>query len=367
MPNIKYNLEKAQNIFKDNKCKLLEKKYINTATKMNYLCLCGNISKISLYNFNKGQRCKKCYYKKRTFNYQYVYNYFKQNGCELLSKKYIKSTQKLKYKCSCGNISTIEFRQFKQGCRCKQCSNKRACKTNKINHGGKLYLQTNTFLRQREQTNFKKYGVKNPLESPIIKLKREQTNLKKYGYKEVFSSPKIQQKIKITIKRKYGYEYLHQSPIIKEKFKQTLLNRYGVPSLAYFSNCASKESQKLFNKVYNKINLKNKEKIYFAYLNREFSIKYDNKYFKYDFVHSKLKKAIEYNGSNFHPKSHQKDNEIGWCAFHPTKTVKEARLYEKIKYEGLEKRGYKILTVWDYELHKNFNTLVKKCLSFLIS
>jgi len=111
----------------------------------------------------------------------------------------------------------------------------------------------------------------------------------------------------------------------------------------------------------------NISKIYFASLNREFTIRYNNKYFKYDFVSSKLKKAIEYNGFNFHPKLNQVDNEIGWCAFHPNKTVKEAREYERIKYEGLEKRGYKILTVWDYDLHKDLNTLVKKCLDFLLS
>lgn len=367
MANIKYNIEKVKEIFQKNNCELLEKEYTNTDTKMSYKCSCGNISKISLYNFKKGQRCKKCYIKSKTFNYKYVYNFFKEQNCELLSKKYINSTQKLKYRCSCGNISKIEFRQFKQGQRCKKCSNKRSCNTNKINHDGVLYFQTKDFIKKRDQTNLKRYGVKIPLKSSIIKLKREQTNLKRYGVKEVFLNSKIQQKIKKTIKKKYGCDYPHQSPEIRAKFKQTLLRKYGVPSLAYLSNCASKESQKLFDAIYEKMDKKYKNKTYYASLNKEFVITYNNKHFKYDYVNSTLKKAIEYNGYNFHPKIDQKDEEIGWCAFHPNKTVKEARSYEKIKYEGLEKRGYQILTVWDYESHKDFDTLVQKCLEFLVA
>ena len=367
MANIKYDINIAKEIFKNSGCKLLETKYINCKTKMKYRCSCGNISEISLPNFKKGQRCKECYLQRKKFKYDYVYNYFKNNNCELLSKKYNHSKEKLKYRCSCGNISTIEFRNFKQGKRCKKCSPTRAKITNKNNHNGMLYVKTNEFLSARKRTCLKKYGVENPLQSPVVKKKLQQTNLNKYGYEYVFSSPVIKQKIKNTVKNKYGCEYLHQSPIVRKKFKQTLLKKHGVPSLAYLSNCSSKESQKLFDKIYNKIGQEYKEKTYFASLNNEFTIKYKDKYFKYDFVNSKFKKAIEYNGFNFHPKPNQKDNEIGWCAFHPKKTAKEAKQYEKIKYEGLQKRGYQILTVWDYELHNNFNNLVKKCLTFLLS
>jgi G:T-mismatch repair DNA endonuclease (very short patch repair protein) len=109
-----------------------------------------------------------------------------------------------------------------------------------------------------------------------------------------------------------------------------------------------------------------KGKTYFATLNKEFSTQYKNKCFKYDFVNSILKKVIEYNGSVFHPQPYQKDDEIGWFAMDKNKTVKEARDYEKIKYEALEKRGYKILTVWDTELRKDFTSLSKKCLNFLL-
>jgi len=39
--------------------------------------------------------------------YEYVYNYFKKQGCELLEMEYIGGTTKMKYICKCGNISSI--------------------------------------------------------------------------------------------------------------------------------------------------------------------------------------------------------------------------------------------------------------------
>lgn len=62
-----------------------------------------------------------------------------------------------------------------------------------------------------------------------------------------------------------------------------------------------------------------------------------------------------------------KDSAKNWFVYNINKTAKEARDYEKIKYEGLKKRGYQILTVWDYELHKDLDTLVEKCLDFLVA
>ena len=102
-------------------------------------------------------------------------------------------------------------------------------------------------------------------------------------------------------------------------------------------------------------------------MNEEFVITYNNQCFKYDYVNSKSKKVIEYNGSAWHAIPNLKNSDINWHAIDKTKTAGEARAYEKIKYEGLEKRGYKILTVWDYEAkkHLDFDTLVQKCLDFL--
>lgn len=63
--------------------------------------------------------------------YEYVYNYFKEQGCELLESEYITSDTKMKYRCSCGNISSIIWDNFKHGSRCFDCGIQKICNKRK--------------------------------------------------------------------------------------------------------------------------------------------------------------------------------------------------------------------------------------------
>lgn len=60
----KHIYEYVKQYFRDEGCKLLETKYINNYTKMKYICSCGDVSKITFGNFRQGYRCKKCGYKR---------------------------------------------------------------------------------------------------------------------------------------------------------------------------------------------------------------------------------------------------------------------------------------------------------------
>ena len=125
----KFEYEEVKRFFEENNCKLLSKEYKNARTHLKYQCSCGNISQIIFDSFRSGHRCKKCATIKnaqnQTFSYEFVYNYFKDQGCELLEKEYINCKTKIKYKCSCGNISQIVFRSFQKGARCIKCGIKR--------------------------------------------------------------------------------------------------------------------------------------------------------------------------------------------------------------------------------------------------
>jgi hypothetical protein len=315
----KLTFEFVKQYFDEQGCELLEKEYINCKTKLKYKCSCGDINKINFHKFKKGQRCRKCRNvkigNKKRFSYKYVYNYFKNNNCNLLEKQYIRDSIKMKYKCSCGHISKIRFNNFRKGERCIKCG------------GSEKY--TFKYIKQY----FKNKGCE--------LLEKEYKNNK--------------------INLRYRCICGNISTIRFGHFRK------GHRCRMCLNRGYSKESQKLFNSVHRKINKNCKKGTYFATLNHEFGIKFQNKYFRYDYVNSVLKKAIEYNGSAFHPQPNQKNNEIGWFVYDKNKTVKEARDYEKIKYDGIKKQGYQILTVWDYELHKNFDNLVQKCLDFLIS
>jgi len=60
----------------------------------------------------------------RKLTYEYVKEFFKKQGCELLENEYVDSKTKMKYRCNCENVSRITFNRFQQGCRCMECGNK---------------------------------------------------------------------------------------------------------------------------------------------------------------------------------------------------------------------------------------------------
>lgn len=50
--------------------------------------------------------------------YHEISQYFKEHGCELLVNQYLNAHVKMKYRCSCGQISYINYNNFRSGKRC---------------------------------------------------------------------------------------------------------------------------------------------------------------------------------------------------------------------------------------------------------
>ena len=63
---------------------------------------------------------------------EYIKGYFEEQGCELLEKEYKGSRIKMKYRCSCGDISKMSFGNFKAGYRCKRCGYKKSREKQKL-------------------------------------------------------------------------------------------------------------------------------------------------------------------------------------------------------------------------------------------
>lgn len=82
----------------------------------------------------QGQSCADCHGRGRiTATLESAKKIFAENGCELLAKKFINSSTKMKYKCSCGNISETTLSRFKTGRRCSSCKGKRISETKSKN------------------------------------------------------------------------------------------------------------------------------------------------------------------------------------------------------------------------------------------
>ena len=117
----KLTFEEVYKTFKDEGCVLLETEYINAHNKMKYRCSCGNESVIRFYSFKNGHKCAKCGGKEK-HKFEDVYKYFEEKGCRLLETEYITNKTLMKYKCKCGNESSIRFNDFQRDHKCAKCS-----------------------------------------------------------------------------------------------------------------------------------------------------------------------------------------------------------------------------------------------------
>lgn len=126
-----FNIEIARAFFLKNQCILISDKYKNSKEKLDYICICGNSSRISFSNFKLGHRCRECARKKQCFNQKFIETYMLERGCKLLST-YINNSTPVRYKCSCGKESRIQFKSFRKGGRCQSCKGNKISKSNRL-------------------------------------------------------------------------------------------------------------------------------------------------------------------------------------------------------------------------------------------
>ena len=122
--NKKHTIEHVRDYFKEKGCELLTKKYINNRGKLEYICANGHRVETTFDSFQRGNGCMKCYRLKRTHSPEYVKNYFEELGCKLLSKEYKNAGVKLKYICKNGHETEAKFNSIRSGHGCKKCLNK---------------------------------------------------------------------------------------------------------------------------------------------------------------------------------------------------------------------------------------------------
>lgn len=88
----------------------------------NYTCPRGHSGTIVFFSFRDGYRCAKCAKERSSERYRLpierVREEFESAGCELLSTTYTNMNDKLKYKCSCGNISYTYLTAIRKGVKC---------------------------------------------------------------------------------------------------------------------------------------------------------------------------------------------------------------------------------------------------------
>lgn len=126
----KFKIEEVETFIKKNsECKLLEDKYIDINTQMQFKCKCGNIfiTTFNKFKYKNKRQCDICGYKIRTeklkLDIKYVKKFVDSNSrCKLISTEYLNSRTPMKFECQCGEIFETTFNSFNN-------QNQRQCTT----------------------------------------------------------------------------------------------------------------------------------------------------------------------------------------------------------------------------------------------
>lgn len=70
----------------------------------------------------------------KKLTYEFVYNYFKSQDCELLEKEYHGNNKVMNYICVCGEPNTIRFASFQNGARCEKCGIEKQKESSKLSY-----------------------------------------------------------------------------------------------------------------------------------------------------------------------------------------------------------------------------------------
>ena len=171
--------------FESSGCELLSE--ISLSKTMQYRCSCGQLSQIHWYNFKNGERCRECSFVKSKDNNpkrravaKMIHEYFQQNDCVLLETEYVNQTTPMKYICECGNTSTITWKSFRRGYRCKVCADMKI--KNRFIPKGETHFRWNPDRGVVNLNRSVRSRAKNLLKRTLFGQMKDQTTFKMLGY-----------------------------------------------------------------------------------------------------------------------------------------------------------------------------------------
>ena len=222
---------------------------------------------------------------------------------------------------------------------CPECYNPRLCKCG----CNKILKTPGMFYHQGYKTKGKTYKEIYGTDTPKCGFRKGDENQAK----------KSEIKIKISegVKKSYTVELRKLRSLQAKQSKNFLIY--------------SKVSQELFLEVY-KLS-EEKENIYFGQLNKEFNVwcEEEKRLYSYDFVDSRKKKIIEYNGDLWHanPKYFRETD----FPNPKDKSLSAKKIWEdeKRKIDFIESKGFKVLVVWDSDYLKDKQQVINECINFL--
>ena len=217
--------------------------------------------------------------------------------------------------------------------------------------------KTQKYQEKIKKTCIEKYGVDNPSKSKEIKEKKKQTFIKNFGYENNFCNPEIREKaisnidydvlgkkLKESIFNKYGVENIMDLDWIRKKSGESIKKSWSLKS--YEERLKETEYSRSCIKYTSKLELRIQE-----ILNQN-KITYTANGFLYSYnfdIIFKNKTILEIQGDFWHanPLFYKKNDMLLEGL-----SVKKVWDKDKKKKEKLEKNGYKIVYLWEFDINQ---------------
>jgi hypothetical protein len=130
--NTRYSYEQVKEFFERKGYTLVSTEYVNNKTPLVYICNRGHQHVTRLNNLQQGNSCPTCF-GTTMLTYEFVKEAFKKVGYELLSTEYVNAHTKLDYVCNRGHHHSIIWNSFQQGDTCPTCSTENMSGSNSSN------------------------------------------------------------------------------------------------------------------------------------------------------------------------------------------------------------------------------------------
>lgn len=121
---MKKTFEEVKQYFEANGCELLDTEYKNAHVKMRYKCFCGNESSINLNNFKSGKRCGCGRIGLKRLTSEQIKTEVEARGCKFISEIFACDTHLVTCICKCGKVRNCSLIDLRRSSGCENCRNK---------------------------------------------------------------------------------------------------------------------------------------------------------------------------------------------------------------------------------------------------
>lgn len=167
----KLTIEFVKESFEKEGYTLLNTVYINSKTKLNYICAHEHKHSISWNEWTHGNRCPYCAGVVK-YTIEFVKTSFEKEDYTLLSKEYIGAFSKLDYICPQGHQHNIRWHDWQHGHRCQSCAiNNSAGQGNPSWKGGVVERNVPLYDTYNGRLSFCEETRRDPNDLDILQIK----------------------------------------------------------------------------------------------------------------------------------------------------------------------------------------------------